>query len=348
MTLADIVNELADAVEARAKEGKHFGMCLIPEGLIEFIPQVNALLKEISTARRLQPNAGHTITEALTPWSAALLNSMPAFIRKQLLLEAQASDDKAQLNQIETERLLADLVRVELNKRRDAAPKDPSTGRRFDAKFSPVCFYLGYQARSSMPSQFDSNLAFALGQAAGALVATEASGYMATVHCLTSPVAQWRLAGVPLFSMMSADRRSGVSVAVIRPSQVELHSSAFKRFALVRDKFKLAEMYCNPGPMQFHGPLAHGPSPGRLTAEHSGRAEQLREVEQVCRELSAACWAGCPADVLQTALVGLRALQTTLHVIDERGLAHASTPLPNHMHTHIATLSAEEIARRDN
>ena len=33
----------------------------------------------------------------------------------------QVSDDKAQLNQIETERLLADLVRVELNRRRSEA-----------------------------------------------------------------------------------------------------------------------------------------------------------------------------------------------------------------------------------
>jgi pyrophosphate--fructose-6-phosphate 1-phosphotransferase len=84
MTLADIVSELADIVEARAKDGKHFGVCLIPEGLIEFIPQVNALLKEVASARRVQPTAGHSITDALTPWSAALLNSMPAFIRKQV------------------------------------------------------------------------------------------------------------------------------------------------------------------------------------------------------------------------------------------------------------------------
>ena len=54
------------------------------------------------------------------PPSAALLASLPPYIRRQLMLERQASDDKAQLSQIETERLLAELVRVELRKRRAA------------------------------------------------------------------------------------------------------------------------------------------------------------------------------------------------------------------------------------
>ena len=103
--------------------------------------QVNALLKEIADARRVDASitTPRELTSVLTPWSKALLDSMPYFIRQQMLLKAQASDDKAQLNQIETERLLAELVRVELNQRRERRPNVP------DAKYSPVCFYLGYQ-----------------------------------------------------------------------------------------------------------------------------------------------------------------------------------------------------------
>ena len=176
-----MVGELADVVEARAKEEKHFGVVLIPEGLIEFIPQVNALLKEIATARRVKLPAlkqqassarpatpssiaaqtAVAIETALTPWAKALLDSMPSFIRRQLLLESQASDDKAQLNQIETERLLAE----PRARRAQPPPRGAQMSAEWcapDAKFSPVCFYLGYQARSSMPSQFDANLAFAL------------------------------------------------------------------------------------------------------------------------------------------------------------------------------------------
>ena len=263
MTLADVVAELADAVEARAQQGKQFGVVLIPEGLIEFIPQVNALLKEISTARRLlksapgsKPPSGFRspalqevdarerdvkLVDALAPWAQALLNSMPMFIRRQLLLDSQASDDKAQLSQIETERLLADLVRIELNRRRSA-------GGAINTQFSPVCFYLGYQARSSMPSEFDADLAMSLGNGAAALVAANASGYMATAHCLANPMAEWRLAGIPLYSMMCADRRSGEAVAVIRPSTVDLHSPSFRRFALIRERLKLAEVRTWPPP----------------------------------------------------------------------------------------------------
>ena len=356
MTLADVVSELADVVQLRAQEGKHFGVCLIPEGLIEYIPQVNALLKEISTARRVKlpgfkPPArpgtptrtkegalAEAIESALSPWSKALLDSMPMFIRKQLLLESQASDHKAQLNQIETERLLADLVRVELNRRRAEAVATA------DPKFQPVCFYLGYQARSSMPSQFDANLAFALGQTAATLAAAGATAYMATGHCLAAETAAWRMTGVPLYSMMSADRRGGVAVPVIRPSQVDLHSASFRRFALIRDTLALGELYCNPGPMQFGGALARGPSPGRLTAEHSGRGQELQEIEDALEAVGAACWAGCSSDVLKTALAGLHALRTTMDMLHERDVSRATAPGSGHVH--VAQFQAEQISSR--
>jgi len=368
MTLQDVAAELADVVELRAREGKHFGVCLIPEGLIEFIPQVNALLKEIAAARRATRAAtaapasvsqsarshnesqrarlddslrANAIVEALSPWAGALLNSLPQFIRKQMLLEGQASDDKAQLNQIETERLLAELVRVELLRRRQQAQLAAEWCAP-DARFSPVCFYLGYQARSSMPSEFDASLALALGNGAAALVAAGASGYMATAHCLAEPTSEWRLAGLPLYAMMSADRRAGSAVAVIRPSTVDLGSPAFRRFAIIRERLQAADLYCNPGPMQFSGELAHGPSPGRLVAEHSGRAQELREMEAICREIATSCWPGCPPDTLKAVLAGLRATRTTLHVLQSQ----TTTPLATHMH--ISQLSAEEIARRDN
>jgi len=363
MTLAEVVAELADAVEARAREGKHFGVCLVPEGLIEFIPQVNALLKEISAARRAlsaaatrEPTAAagrseggsvrpEAIVESLSPWATALLNSMPSFIRKQMLLEAQASDDKAQLNQIETERLLAELVRVELRRRQQLSQLTAEWCAP-DAKFAPVCFYLGYQARSSMPSEFDSNLALALGNGAAALVAAGATSYMATAHCLAEPTAAWRLTGLPLHAMMSADRRAGSAVAVIRPSTVDLSGPSFRRFALIRERLKMADAYCNVGPMQLSGPLAHGPSPGRLLAEHSGRSHELHEIEAICSELGAACWPGCDSDTLKTVLAGLRAARTTLHVLQERDASKVTTPLSNHIR--MSQLSAEQIASRDN
>ena len=356
MTLCDIVGELADAVEARASEGKHFGVVLIPEGLIEYVPQVNALLSEISAALKYRQRMGDTSTDRykvytailplLTPPSAALLASLPPYIRRQLMLERQASDDKAQLSQIETERLLAELVRVELRKRRAAATAAAEWAAP-DARFAPVCFYLGYQARSSMPSTFDANLGYALGHAAGALVGAGATAYMASAHCLTSPPSEWRLCGVPLFSLMSADRRAGVAVAVIRPAQVSLASPTFRRWSAVRERLVMADLYCNPGPMQLSGPLAAGPSPGRVQAEHAERGRDVAEAQAICREVSAACWPGCSGDVLRTALASLRALREHLDVLEERDQAAMTNPVGS-SHRRITQVTHEQMLRRDN
>ncbi|EOD16294.1 hypothetical protein EMIHUDRAFT_427530 [Emiliania huxleyi CCMP1516] len=356
MTLCDIVGELADAVEARASEGKHFGVVLIPEGLIEYVPQVNALLSEISAALKYRQRMGDTSTDRykvytailplLTPPSAALLASLPPYIRRQLMLERQASDDKAQLSQIETERLLAELVRVELRKRRAAATATAEWAAP-DARFAPVCFYLGYQARSSMPSTFDANLGYALGHAAGALVGAGATAYMASAHCLTSPPSEWRLCGVPLFSLMSADRRAGVAVAVIRPAQVSLASPTFRRWSAVRERLVMADLYCNPGPMQLSGPLAAGPSPGRVQAEHAERGRDVAEAQAICREVSAACWPGCSGDVLRTALASLRALREHLDVLEERDQAAMTNPVGS-SHRRITQVTHEQMLRRDN
>jgi len=67
-----------------------------------------------------------------------------------------------------------------------------------------------------MPSQFDAALGYALGHAAAGLVAAGATAYMATAHCLAAPTAEWRLCGLPLYSLMAADRRAGEAVAVVR------------------------------------------------------------------------------------------------------------------------------------
>ena len=196
-----------------------------------------------------------------------------------------------------------------------------------------------------MPSEFDSNLAFALGNGAAALVAAGATAYMATAHCLTSPVAEWRIAGSPLVSMMSADRRSGAAVAIIRPSEVDLRSASFRRFKLMRERLAMEDLYCNPGPMQFASLLAARAPAGRLSADDAGRAADLEEVEAICREVAAACWPGCHADVLRSTLAGLRAVHTTLGLLRDRAVEGNSVAFA---HVNMSQLSSEQIAQRDN
>ena len=49
MSLADITNQIADSVEKRAANGDNFGVAIIPEGIVEFVPEFSALIAECSS-----------------------------------------------------------------------------------------------------------------------------------------------------------------------------------------------------------------------------------------------------------------------------------------------------------
>lgn len=44
----DITMSIADVVCKRSDKGKNYGVVLVPEGLIEFIPEVKVLIDEIN------------------------------------------------------------------------------------------------------------------------------------------------------------------------------------------------------------------------------------------------------------------------------------------------------------
>ena len=48
MTLNAVVENIAKAVAHRAEQGNNFGVVLIPEGLIEFIPAIGRLIQELN------------------------------------------------------------------------------------------------------------------------------------------------------------------------------------------------------------------------------------------------------------------------------------------------------------
>ncbi|PKA47341.1 Pyrophosphate--fructose 6-phosphate 1-phosphotransferase subunit alpha [Apostasia shenzhenica] len=179
LTFFDITKQLCDAVHARAKQEKYHGVVLIPEGLVESIPELYALLQEIHGLHG-QGISADNISDYLSPWASALFEFLPPFIRKQLLLHPE-SDDSAQLSQIETEKLLAYLVEAEMNKRL-------KEGTYKGKKFNAICHFFGYQARGSLPSKFDCDYAYVLGHICYHILAAGLNGYMATVTNLKSPV----------------------------------------------------------------------------------------------------------------------------------------------------------------
>ncbi|KAK1259681.1 Pyrophosphate--fructose 6-phosphate 1-phosphotransferase subunit alpha [Acorus gramineus] len=151
LTLFDITKQICDAVQARAEQDKYHGVILLPEGLIESIPEVYALLQEIHGLHKLGVSVDE-ISSQLSPWASALFEFLPPFIKRQLLLHPE-SDDSAQLSQIETEKLLAQLVETEMNKRQ-------KEGTYKGKKFNAICHFFGYQARGSLPSKFDCDYAY--------------------------------------------------------------------------------------------------------------------------------------------------------------------------------------------
>ncbi|XP_020693314.1 pyrophosphate--fructose 6-phosphate 1-phosphotransferase subunit alpha-like isoform X2 [Dendrobium catenatum] len=225
LTLFDITNQISNAVQARAELEKYHGVVLIPEGLVESIPELYALLQEIH-ALHGQGISAEKISTHLSPWASALFEFLPPFIRKQLLLHPE-SDDSAQLSQIETEKLLAHLVENEMKKR-------TKEGTYKGKKFNAICHFFGYQARGSLPSKFDCDYAYVLGHICYHILAAGLNGYMATVTNLKSPVNKWKCGAAPITAMMTVKRWSrgpGISPIgkpAVHPASVDLKGKAYE------------------------------------------------------------------------------------------------------------------------
>lgn len=162
-TTEQIVAELADVVCARAAKGMNYGVILLPEGLVEFIPEIKILISEINEIlAKMSVPAGELPNEQevagqMTESSRKLFFFLPEAIKRQLLLDRDPHGN-VQVAKIETERLLILLLEKEL------------ANRNYDKKFVAHSHYFGYEGRSCLPSNFDTEYCYGLGQVAGALV----------------------------------------------------------------------------------------------------------------------------------------------------------------------------------
>ncbi len=225
--LADVVKEIAGLITARAHVGKNYGVILIPEGLIEFIPEIAQLMKELN----------HTSdAKALTPPSRRIFSLFPENIQKQLLLERDPHGN-VQVSLIETERMLIELVRKEI-----AGP------------FGSVSHFLGYEGRAGFPSNFDAAYCTALGMTSVLLIEAGHSGYMCAIPNLKAPAFEWTPHGLPLTMLMDLEQRAGKQKPVVQKTLVDLKGKPFLKFAKMRNTWKLEDHYCCPGPIQFFGP----------------------------------------------------------------------------------------------
>ena len=253
-TLNDIVEYIAGVVAYRAEQGNNFGVVLIPEGLIEFIPAIGRLIQELNDLLaahgadylNLDKDAQRKyILEHLSAENKATFETLPEGVARQLSLDRDPHGN-VQVSLIETEKLISEMVAAKL----DQWNKEG----KYAGKFSPLHHFFGYEGRCAAPSNFDADYCYALGSSAAQLIANGKTGYMAIVKNTTAPADQWKAGGVPITMMMNMERRNGEMKPVIRKALVELDGAPFKTFAAQREKWAKETCYVYPGPIQYWGP----------------------------------------------------------------------------------------------
>ncbi|MBP3238891.1 MAG: diphosphate--fructose-6-phosphate 1-phosphotransferase [Lachnospiraceae bacterium] len=256
MSLSSIADYIADSVANRAANGENFGVAIIPEGIVEFVPEFRGLINEINELL-----AGKKTDEfnALPDWAAkydfikaglsaeafAVFDILPQFVQQQLFLERDPHGN-VQVSLIESEKLFSALVKDKL-----AARKAAGT---YKGKFSPLHHFFGYEGRCAFPSNFDADYCYSLGYNAFMLIQYGYTGYLSKVSNLSKPAEEWVAGGMPITKMMNIERRNGEDKPVIRKALVELDGAPFKFFEAHREEWAVKTSFTYPGAIQYFGP----------------------------------------------------------------------------------------------
>lgn len=255
LSLRAIVDRIAEVVRARAQAGRHYGVVLVPEGLVEFVPEMKTLISELNVI--LHEDAAYFsslttfsdrqefLAKKLTKESSYVFSYLPARIQRQLLEDRDAHGN-VQVSKIDTEQLLLEQVSEQIG-------EWVSKGQ-FPGKFQGLHHFLGYEGRCAPPSNFDADYTYALGQVSAALVAFGKTGCMASVRNLVGPRGEWAAGGVPLTSLMRVEKRKGKAVPVVAKALVRLDGGPFRAFAEARGLWEREDGYLYPGPIQYFGP----------------------------------------------------------------------------------------------
>lgn len=254
-SLSQVVDMIVDSVVRRAAGGKNYGVVLVPEGLLEFVPEMNLLIGELNDILAGAEEAFKTmslseksayVASKLSDSNAKVFASLPDFIAKQLMADRDAHGNVA-VSQIETEKMLIEMVKVRLAKM--------SQEGQYKGKFSSLSHFFGYEGRCAMPSNFDADYCYSLGYNAAVLVAAGLTGYMSLITNVSEPSEKWVAGGIPIVSMFNMERRSGADKPVIRKALVKLDGAPFQYLQSHRAEWSgVEDQFVFPGPVQLFGP----------------------------------------------------------------------------------------------
>ena len=251
-SLSEIADYIADAVEKRSANGNNFGVAIIPEGVVEFVPEFKALIAEINELlagnKTEEFNALGSweekyafIEKGLTAESMAVFAILPQTIQQQLFLERDPHGN-VQVSLIESEKMFSALV------------ADKLAERGYTGKFNALHHFFGYEGRCAFPSNFDADYCYSLGYNAFMLIQYGYNGYLSKVSNLSKPAEEWVAGGMPITKMMNIERRNGEDKPVIKKALVELDGKPFKYFEANRDTWAVETAYTYPGAIQYYGP----------------------------------------------------------------------------------------------
>ncbi len=259
MSLEQIVNYIANIVDKRSEQGKNFGTVIVPEGLIEFFPEMKTL---ISNLNDIMPELEHdpdyanatstgeqfnVVLNRISEENVKVFESLPVSIKIQLLMDRD-DHGNVQVSRIDTEKLLIEMVQIKLD-----AMKSQGL---YKGKFSAQAHFFGYEGRCAFPSNFDADYCYSLGYNAAALLSNRLTGYLSSVKNLVRPASEWVAGGVPLTMMMNIERRHGTDKPVIQKALVKLDGPVFKALEKNRENWAMNDDYVFPGAIQYFGPAA--------------------------------------------------------------------------------------------
>ncbi|MBP7211428.1 diphosphate--fructose-6-phosphate 1-phosphotransferase [bacterium] len=257
LSLDSIVTDMANIIAKRAENGKNFGVAIIPEGLIEFIPEMKTMIANLNDLMsELENDTAFTnatsshekfelVESRLKPENAKVYNSLPALIKAQLLMDRDPHGN-VQVSKIETEKLLIEMLKARLSNMKEQG--------EYVGKFSTQAHFFGYEGRCAFPSNFDADYCYSLGYNAFALISFGLTGYLSSIKNLTKPATEWLAGGVPITMMMNMEKRNGAMKPVIQKALVELDGPVFKQLEDNREDWAMNDRYKFPGAIQYFGP----------------------------------------------------------------------------------------------
>lgn len=254
LSLDDVITRVAQIVADRAAAGNNFGTVLIPEGLIEFVPAMKALIAELNDflaenaveyARIKRSEQRNYIISKLSAKNAAVFASLPHDVARQLTLDRDPHGN-VQVSLIETEKLVAEMVGAKLKQWKEDG--------LYVGKYLAQTHFFGYEGRCAAPSNFDADYCYSLGYNAACLIGEGKTGYMSSISNTTAPASEWKAGGVPITMMMNMERRHGEMKPVIQKALVKLDGAPFKTMAAEREIWAKETLYIYPGPIQYFGP----------------------------------------------------------------------------------------------